>query len=299
MRAFCKASASLGFIFLLIAPTFGQDALVGRKFMPKDGCVMKVGNREIPDSNDGGLPYVAQHVSGEWLWTGRGWVQKNKVVPLENAAVYYTDYLRNHPDSAWAYNHRGTVWDRKGEYDNALKDYTEAIRIDPQSEAAYSNRGNIWMAKGKVDDALKDYSWAIRINPRFASAYSNRGNSWRLKGENENALKDFNEAIRLDPGDTWVYNNLAWFCATCPVANYRDGDRSVTMARKACELSAWKEAVFIDTLAAAYAETGDFEEAIRWQTKAIDTLDEGFRKGARERLSLYREKKPYRELPAQ
>ena len=102
--------------------------------------------------------------------------------------------------------------------------------------------------------------------------------------------------IRLDPKLAPAYVNRAWLWATCPDAKYRDGKRAVESATRACELSEWKFAVFIDALAAAYAEAGDFEAAVKWQTKANGLYAAaGARAKGEERLKLYREKKPYRE----
>ncbi len=98
---------------------------------------------------------------------------------------------------------------------------------------------------------------------------------------------------------------LARFQATCPVAELRDGAKAVENATKACELTNWKDWEYLDTLAAAYAEAGDFDSAIKWQQKAIDLLPEdeeepSERRAKRradfeERLKLYQSGKPYRE----
>jgi tetratricopeptide (TPR) repeat protein len=114
----------------------------------------------------------------------------------------------------------------------------------------------------------------------------------------EQRRQGLTEAIRLDPRVGPAYNNLAWIFGTCPNAAFRNGPKAVEYAKQACELTAWKEASFLDTLAAAYAESGNFEEAIKWQEKVIDlTNDEEAKAGLRTRLALYKEGKPFRDEP--
>ena len=85
--------------------------------------------------------------------------------------------------------------------------------------------------------------------------------------------------------------------ATCVDAKYRDGKKAVESATTACELSQWKNAYHVDTIAAACAEAGDFEAAVKWQTKANALYAAGEeREKAQARLKLYQEKKPYREI---
>ena len=82
-----------------------------------------------------------------------------------------------------------------------------------------------------------------------------------------------------------------------PDAKFRDGKKALESATKACELSEWKDSYHVDTLAAAYAEAGDFDAAVKWQTKATALYEPGEdQKNAQWRLKLYQEKKPYREV---
>ena len=93
-----------------------------------------------------------------------------------------------------------------------------------------------------------------------------------------------------------AYNSCAWIWATCPESKYRDGKKAVESATKACELTKWKDAFTVGTLAAAHAEAGDFVSAVKWQIKANELYADAqdMRKG-QDRLKLYQERKPYRE----
>ena len=103
--------------------------------------------------------------------------------------------------------------------------------------------------------------------------------------------------IRIDPNFSRAYNNLAWLLATCPDAKFRDGKRAVELATKACELTKWKVALDIGTLAAAHAEAGDFEAAVQWQTKANGLYGAGKdREKGEARLKLYQQKKRYQQI---
>ena len=164
-----------------------------------------------------------------------------------------------------------------------------------QDAAAYNKRAFAWYVRDKLDNALKDLTAAIQLDPENAGYYGNRGYVWYAKGEFDNALKDYTEAIRLDPGLALAYINLAWLRATCPDEQYRDGEEAVSYATKACELSAWKSWSDLETLAAAYAEAGDFTNAVNWQEKMIELSPEGVRQAANERLKQYRMKQPCRD----
>ena len=101
------------------------------------------------------------------------------------------------------------------------------------------------------------------------------------------------------PTSTKLHNERAWLLATCPEAAHRDGKRAVESATRACELTKWKHAGYVDTLAASYAETGDFDKAVHWQRKAVELLpkDSDERSGMEDRLKLYRNRTPYRDKP--
>jgi tetratricopeptide (TPR) repeat protein len=203
-------------------------------------------------------------------------------------------------ESAQDYINRGNVLRDQGEHDKAIAAFTEAIRIDPKDDSAYFNRGLAWRSKGEYDLAIRDYNQALTINPAFFQVYVNRGVAWSKKGEYDQALRDYNEALRLRPNDPSTYNNLAWLQATCPDAKYRDGKKAIENASRACQTDAghW---YCIGTLAAAYAESGDFGRAKALQTSAIQmaatdkSVTDKDKAEMNSRLELYQQGKPYRE----
>ena len=118
---------------------------------------------------------------------------------------------------------------------------------------------------------------------------------WAAKKEFDKALSDCNEAVKLDPKNAEAVNSLAWLEATCPDERYRDGKNAVANALYAVQLCGGKDAECADTLAAAYAQSGDFAKAREWETKAIGlTVDEKRKQEYRLRLELYKRGKPYR-----
>ena len=113
-------------------------------------------------------------------------------------------------------------------------------------------------------------------------------------------ISDYEAAVRVDPDHALAFNGLAWLRATCVMAEFRDGTKAIEGATKASELTNWKKAHYVGTLAAAYAETGDFDSAVNRQKEVIDLLteeDEEWRSDFEEQLKLYQSGKPYRQVP--
>jgi tetratricopeptide (TPR) repeat protein len=174
---------------------------------------------------------------------------------------------------------------------------SKEARPDPRHESAYSVRAFFRLEQKDYDHAIADFDEVLKTNPRNARAYYGRGQCWKRKRDFAKAIADFNRAIQLNPRSWAPYNQRAWIWATCTDATVRHGSKAIESARSACELtSASGKASCLDTLAAAYAEAGNFAEAVKTQTEANERYktDELRQKG-QARLSLYQANKPYCE----
>ena len=134
----------------------------------------------------------------------------------------------------------------------------------------------------------------MRLDPDYVSAYNNLGVALASQGKFEAAAARYARALRLNPNYGEAYNNLALIMATCPEAKYRDGRKAVELATRACELTKRQNSEFLNTLAAAYAEAGNFDAAVTSQMRAIGFLtDERQKVDYQSRLALYQARKPY------
>lgn len=153
----------------------------------------------------------------------------------------------------------------------------------------------------KPVEAIGVLNEVLAIDAENELALRWRGDMRLLVGEHADAVVDFAAAMENNPLDAGVLNNLAWTLATSPFDEVRDGERAVELALKACEVTDYAEAHILSTLAAAYAESGDFESAIRWSREAIDKASElgdldRYDGQLEAELASYEAEQPWREL---
>jgi tetratricopeptide (TPR) repeat protein len=206
---------------------------------------------------------------------------------LDQAIADFTETLRLHPNHAGALNNRGNAYRQKGDFDAALANFTAAIAADPDFALPLYNRANTLADRGDHAAALADYTAALRLEPNDLLLYHNRGRVHALLGNYEQAIADNLEAFRLQPEDARTCNNLAWLWVTNPHSEQRDPARAIEFARRACELTQWQIAGFLDTLAAAYAAAGQFADAVAQQRRAIELASEKEKAEYQSRLQSY------------
>lgn len=233
--------------------------------------------------------------SGEAVFfNNRGicWIEKGEI---EKGIADFNQSIRLNPRDARAFHNRGDAWHQIGKVDKAIEDFEQSIKLAPNFAGSYRSLGDVWADKGEPEKAIQFYDQAIEIDPMFATAYFNRAFLWESLGNRKNALADLGRVIKADPNFASAYNARAWIRATCPDATYRDGRLACIDATIALQLAGENDPGTLDTLAAANAEAGDFESAIKWQTKACQLATGALKADLETRLELYKKGKPYRQ----
>lgn len=172
-----------------------------------------------------------------------------------------------------------------------------ACGCDQQASRMATERG-VRLKYFNAVQARDHFDAAIELDPANAKAYFSRAEIWMREGAYDAALADLDAAIKYDEAGEfpfYTYNAKAWLRATCKESRIRDGKEAIELAEKACELSDYSNPMILDTLAAAYAEAGNFSQAVHWQARAIELADEDLRQLIGFRLPLFQAKKPYRE----
>ena len=146
----------------------------------------------------------------------------------------------------------------------------------------------------RFDEALADLDEALRVAPASADAHLERGRIYQDSGHYACALADYQKALDLEPNEAHVCNQYAWMLAACPQQEYRDGVRAVQLALRGCELTKWQDANLLDTLACAYAECGQFKEALTWANKSLQLASAEIKEVVRGHVQLFCDGRPPR-----
>jgi len=213
---------------------------------------------------------------------------------LDLAVADYTQAIQYSPDYAAPYNNRAIVLGRQGLKDQALADFALAIDLNPAYAQAYFNRASFYRNLKKYELAIEDYTKSITLDPENAEAHLGRGSVHETLGQDPQAITDYTQAIALGADQIPANKRLAWLLAASADEQNRNGKKALHHAKRACELSIWQAPECLEALAAAYAEQGEFNAAIKWQTKAIQLAEPRVLPETPQRLELYRQAKPYR-----
>ncbi|MHC4982687.1 MAG: tetratricopeptide repeat protein [Planctomycetota bacterium] len=247
-------------------------------------------------------PAIWQAAVREWPSNPRAYLNLGNELRdqdnLDAAIERYRQALRIDPDYYRAHNNLGIALTKKGKLDEAIRHYRRGLQAKPDEADIYYNLGHALRRQGKLDEAIRSYRQAVRLKPDDIDTHVRLAEVLAGAGSLEEAVGHYEEAIRLKPDAVALLNNLAWLLTTEPSLAGRDPAEAVRLAEKACELTRRSQPALLDTLAAAYAAAGRFDEAITTAKEAIDLANASgqaqLAREIQERLRLYRDGKPYR-----
>jgi tetratricopeptide (TPR) repeat protein len=201
------------------------------------------------------------------------------------------------PQNLVARRGRASNLQRTGQHAAAIQEYTAILQQQPGSRSALSARADLRKKTSDFSGAIRDYQSLAVVLPHMKSRYDvARGRCLVRLGRHLEALAAFEQGSEERENYHVAYQERAWLLATCADASIRDGLQAVDLAEKACELTGHRHRRSVETLAAAWAETGDFQQALRWQMKAVQLgNDQTTAEPVRKRLELYQQGKPFRQ----
>jgi tetratricopeptide (TPR) repeat protein len=221
---------------------------------------------------------------------------------LDEAVEQFQKAIQLKPDYAKAYYGLAGVFGLQNQLAKAIEHYRKAIEIKPDYVDAHGNLANALAAQGQFDEALKEYQRTLELAPHSAQARFRFGQALQDQKRFAAAMAQYQKALELDPRHLLAHLNLAWLLATGPEASLRNGNRAVALARQAEQLANQGESPRIfDTLAAAYAEAGRFDEAVETAKRALNLPatqnNRPLAEAIQSRLKLYEAHSPYHEKP--
>ncbi len=193
---------------------------------------------------------------------------------------------------------------QRNEWEAAILQLEKGLELQPRSDSATFRLALAYRYVGRIDDAIEAAYQVLRINPDHDDSYAALAQWHQDRGEHKKGLQILESGMKSLPNSHVIHNALAWLLATSAVDELRDGARALELSRKTCDHPTYgQNPTYHDTLAAAYAELGQFEEALKVQEKAIQMAEainnETLLVEFNERLDLYREGKPYRDVRKQ
>ena len=217
---------------------------------------------------------------------------------LKEAGGHYEEALKIAPDNAQAHNNLANLRLQQGRLPEAYALLQESLRLDPEAQATHNSLGVMLLGQGSIEEALPHFARAISLHSENQQAHANLANALAHQGNTRQALHHYREALRIHPGLSHAANRLAWILATDPDPEIRAGSEAVGLAERFCRPPDDSNPMFLDTLAAAYAEVGRFGPALdtagRASALAFSTGQLGLAAQIRQRMAAYREGRPVR-----
>ena len=214
----------------------------------------------------------------------------------DGALADVDELLRVRPGLLEAMRLRAEILASEEKFEEAIEVLRQLLEDHPDNIDLNIQFAQYLMHQSKTRDALKVLDQVLAKHPQNVAALRSRGDAHLSVAKHKAAIDDYERALEVDGDHSGVLNNLSWVLSTSPDDAVRDGTRALELAKRACELTEYKKGHILSTLASAYAELGDFEEAKKWSSKAVEIGSEGQIEQLREELASYEQGKPWREL---
>ena len=219
---------------------------------------------------------------------------------LEEAMMHYREAIRSRPDCEEAYYNLGNACALQGKLGEAENNFRQAIRFKPDYAEALVKLANVLDMQGKIEEGRLNYDAALRARSDYEEAHYYLAGSLARQKQFEAAVTHFRAALKVKPLYSNALNDLAWILATETSPQVRNVPEALRLARRACELTHHSNALYLDTLAVALSEAGQFAEAVASTEKAVAVAKAAGQLEIAEQiekhLPLYRDGRAYRAL---
>jgi Flp pilus assembly protein TadD len=213
----------------------------------------------------------------------------------DQAILDWKKALALNPDDPFANNDLGAHLLKKGQLDQAIQYFEKAVQAKPEYADAQNNLGIVLMQQGKLEDAGLHFQQAQAADHRNLQAYYNLGAVYFTQGKTPEALEQWRAGLQVDGDNLPLLNQTAWVLATNPANSVRNGNEAVELGKRAVKDSKGKDAVALDTLAAAYAEAGRFSEAVETARQALAIATPPLSDEVKTHLALYESGHPFHD----
>lgn len=241
---------------------------------------------------------------------------------VDEAILEYERSIELDPNSLEAHFGLADIFADQGKYEKAVSEYREALRVNPEQPAVLCNLGIALGALGRIDEAVGALRRALEIKPDNAVAHYNLGNLFSRIGRLDEAAQEYRQTLENDlysndprihfnlgrvllesgqhdlaighlrkaeqlaPDRPEILQGLAMCLLSHPNPNQRDARQAIALAEQANSLTGNNDFILLDTLASAFAASGDFQEAVRVQRQAVALAEEA----GTNRIDRYRER---------
>jgi tetratricopeptide (TPR) repeat protein len=230
------------------------------------------------------------------LLSACGWVQTSY---WRNSETLFKHALAVTTNNDVAENNLGIVFLGQGKVDEAISLLQAAVDLRPDNSPAHENLAKALIQKGQVSDALIHYHKLLELQPDNIEVHNIVGTVLVQQHRVREGMEEWQKVLAIQPDNGNAMSNLAWIYATSPDDSLRDGMKAVQLAEQAMRISGRRIPIIYRTLAAAYAENGQFSQAIQTAQQAFELANSQGNSGLATELQgnivLYQEQQPLRD----